>query len=113
LKERRHHGEGASAQLDEECEKTMEEIREEAAKYPDDCIYNMDESSYYWKLKPDRSLSTFEAKGEKKAKARITIALTCNTIGIDRLPPWFIGSTMRPNCFQNERIIGLEPLSAV
>jgi hypothetical protein len=113
LKERHRHSEGASAQLDEECEKTMEEMRGEAAEYPDDCIYNIDESAYYWKLKPDRSLSTFEAKGEKKAKARITVALTCNAIGTDKLPPWFIGSAIRPNCFRNERIIGLEPLGAV
>jgi hypothetical protein len=113
LKERRRHGEGASAQLDEDCEKTMEEIQEEATKYPNDCIYNMDKSSYYWKLKPDRSLSTFKANGEKKAKARITIALTCNATGTNKLPPWFIGSAMRPNCFRNERITNLEPLGAI
>src|SRR5436190_14090592 len=113
MKERRCHGEGASAQLDEECEETMKEIQEETTKYSNDCIYNMDESSYYWKLKPDCSLSTFEAKEEKKVKARITIALTCNATGTDKLPPWFIGATMRPNCFYNGRIHGLEPLGAI
>ena len=113
MKERRRHGEGRSAQLDEDSEAIMEDIREEGKNYPANCIYNIDESSYYWKLKPDRSLSTFECKGEKKQKARITVALTCNSTGTDKLPPWFIGTASRPNCFRAERICGLEPLSAV
>lgn len=113
LKERRRHGEGASAQIDEESEAQMEEIRKVKEKYSDDCTYNMDETGYYWKLKPDRSLSTFEAKGEKKQKARITAALTCNASGTDKLLPWFIGTACRPNCFRAERIEGLEHLGGV
>jgi hypothetical protein len=44
----------------------MAEIREAGKEYRPDNTYNIDESSYYWKLKPDRSLSTFEAAGTKK-----------------------------------------------
>jgi Zn-dependent oligopeptidase len=47
MKEARRHGEAAGAQLDEECEKRMEEIRAEASKYPADYVYNMDETAKY------------------------------------------------------------------
>ena len=72
----------------------------------------MDETGYYWKMKPDRSLSTFEESGRKKDKARITVSLTCNSTGTDRLPLWFIGKAKRPNCFKAERLQNLESLGA-
>lgn len=72
----------------------------------------MDETGYYWKMKPDRSLSTFKESGRKKDKARITVNLTCNSTGTDRLPLWFIGKAKRPNCFKAERLQDLESLGA-
>jgi hypothetical protein len=64
----------------------MAEIRDEYRKYTADNVYNIDENGYYWKIKPDRSLSTFEENNRKKDKARVTINLYYNAIGIDRLP---------------------------
>ena len=113
MKERRRYGEAASAQLDEECIRIMEEIREEARKYPADCVYNMDETGKYWKMKPDRSLTTQVEHGRKKDKARITACLTCNATGTDRLPIWFIGKAKRPNCFKNEYLDGLQSIGAI
>jgi hypothetical protein len=52
MKARRRHGEAASAQLDEKSAKIVENIREEAKKYSADCVYNMDETGKYWKMKP-------------------------------------------------------------
>ena len=112
LKERRRFGEAADAELNEDSERIMEEIRQECKKYTADCVYNMDETGYYWKMKPDRSLSTFEESGRKKDKARITVNLTCNALGTDRLPLWFIGKANRPNCFRSERLYSLETLGA-
>ena len=43
----------------------------------------MDEIGYYWKIKPDRSLFTFEESDRKKDKVRITINLIYNSIGTD------------------------------
>ena len=82
MKERRLYDEAGSAQLNVDSERIMEEIREEGKKYNADCIYNMDETGYYWKMRPDRSLTTFEESGRKKDKARITVALTTNAIGL-------------------------------
>jgi hypothetical protein len=113
LKEQRRHGEGASAKINEESEKIMEDIRGEGKNYPADDIYNFDESGYYWKMKPDRSLTTFEVSGKKKDKARITVGLTCNSTGTDRLPLWFIGNVSRPNCFRSERLYDLNTLGVI
>jgi hypothetical protein len=91
----------------------MAEIRKKAEEYGPDLTYNIDESGYYWKMKPDRSLSTFEAKSSKKAKARITANFCCNASGTDKLPSWFIGTAKRPNCFKAENLWELNPLGAV
>jgi hypothetical protein len=90
----------------------MEEIKKAGEEYNAEDMYNIDESSYYWKMKLDRSLSTFEASGKKMDKARITVALTCNAIGTKRLPIWFISTACRPNCFCAEGIHTLNQLRA-
>jgi hypothetical protein len=113
LKAHRRHGEAGSAVINDESERIMEEIREEGKKYEADCIYNFDETGYYWKMKPDRSLTTFEESGRKKDKARVTVGLTCNATGTDRLPLWFIGTANRPHCFRSEHLTGLDTIGAV
>jgi DDE superfamily endonuclease/Fission yeast centromere protein N-terminal domain/Tc5 transposase DNA-binding domain len=113
LKERRRHGEGASAQIDEESEAIMAEIRRVGREYGPENTYNMDESGFFWKLKPDRSLSSFEAHGTKKQKARITANFCCNAAGTDKLPIWFIGTAKRPNCFRTENLTEIDHLGAV
>jgi hypothetical protein len=47
MKERRRHGEAIDTQLDEECARIIQDIREEAKKYSADCVYNMDETGKY------------------------------------------------------------------
>ena len=110
LKAKRRYGEAGSAQLDDDTIRIMEEIRAECKKYTADCIYNIDETGYYQRIKPDRSLSTFEESGRKKDKARITVNLTCNSTGTDRLSLWFIRKAKRPNYFRAKRLEGLETL---
>ena len=73
----------------------------------------MDETGKYWKMKPDRSLTTQVEYGRKKDKARITACLTCNATGTDRLPIWFIGKANRLNCFKNKYLDGLQSIRAV
>ena len=47
IKERRHYREGASAQVDEDSEKAIEEIRAVVREYGPDLTYNIDETGYY------------------------------------------------------------------
>jgi hypothetical protein len=91
----------------------MEEIREEAKKYPVDCVYNIDETRKYWKMKADRSLTTLSEHGRKQDKARITAYLTCNATGTDRLPIWFISKAKRLNGFRNEYLDSLQSIGVI
>ena len=49
--------------------------------------FNMDETSLFWKLTPDRTLTTKASSRGKKAKDRITLALTVNSDGSKKLEP--------------------------
>jgi hypothetical protein len=100
MKERQRYREGASAKIDDKTEKMMKKIRETVQEYGPDLTYNIDKSGYYWKMKPDCSLSTFETKRTKKAKAQITANFCTNVTGTDKLPVWFISTAKRLNCFR-------------
>ena len=112
MKARCRHGEAADAQLDEECTRIVQNIREEAKKYSTDCVYNIDETRKYQKMKPERSLTTKTEHGRKKEKARITACLTCNATSTDRLLIQFIRKAKRLAYFRNEYLNSLESIRA-
>jgi hypothetical protein len=47
IKERRRYSKGASAQVDDKSEETMQEIREQIKEYGLENTYNMDKTGYY------------------------------------------------------------------
>ena len=56
----------------------------------------MDETGIFYRMTPDRSLTTSDkTKGTKKLKERITVVLTYNADGSEKLRPLVIG---RVNC---------------
>ncbi|KAE8980131.1 hypothetical protein PR003_g3195 [Phytophthora rubi] len=52
-------------------------------------IYNMNETGLCYAMAPARSICTKGARGVKKNKTRITVALTASADGTDALPPLF------------------------
>ena len=65
-------------------------------------IFNVDETGLFFRMLPDRSLTTTEfTKGTKKAKDRITVTLCCNADGSEKLKPLVIGKSLKPRCFKN------------
>ena len=65
-------------------------------------VYNMDETGLFYRMLPDRTLTTDSSvKGTKKAKTRITLALTANADGSDKLKPMVIGNAQKPRCFKH------------
>lgn len=68
----------------------------------------MDETGLYWRRMPNGGLSTKGYAGQKKDKARITIAVATNATGSDRLPLWLIGTSKTPRALRgvNIRAIG-------
>ena len=79
----------------------MENLRAECEQYALKDRFNMDETGLFWKLQPDRSLATQQTSGGKKSKDRITIALTCNADGSEKLEPWIIGHSKNPRCLKH------------
>lgn len=112
LRQRNKHREAGSADRSEHTREIMQEIRGEAKTYNPEDVFNMDETGYFWKLVPDRSLSIKRISGQKQEKACITVALTYNVTGSKKLPPWIIGKAARPKAFRAENIHGLEALGA-
>ncbi|GMF41450.1 unnamed protein product [Phytophthora fragariaefolia] len=64
--------------------------------------YNMDETGLYYTAAPGRSICSATAKGVKKDKNRLTLALTTNADGSDSLPVQFIGKAQKPRCFDKQ-----------
>ena len=66
-------------------------------------IFNVDETSLYWRAIPDKMLAfkTAEAAGNKVAKERVTLLLACNMDGGEKLEPLTIGKSRNPRCFTN------------
>ena len=102
IKEYKQHGEGASADTtSQEAIIQMENLRAECEQYALKDRFNMDETGLFWKLQPDRSLATQQTSRGKKSKDRITIALTCNADGSEKLEPWIIGHSKNPRCLKH------------
>ena len=74
-------------------------------RYEPACIYNADETAFYFRALPD---STYvknirkQARGMKVAKDRLTVMVCCTMTG-DRQRLLVIGKSKRPRCFKNVR----------
>ena len=71
-------------------------------EYSPNDVFNMDETGLFFRLLPDKSLSHSTVnKGVKKQKDRITVALCCNSTGTEKLKPFVIGKSAKPQYFRN------------
>ncbi len=61
--------------------------------------FNIDETSLFWKLIPERTLATQAGSGGKKSKDCITL---CFTVSASRKMEniWIIGKSKNPRCFK-------------
>src|SRR6266540_4695449 len=100
LKQYNIHGEAASALL-----KNLSTMREDLCQtlkdYNPKDIFNCDETGLFWKMKPSRTISNGLVSGTKQSKDRVTILLTCNAIGNEKLPPLFIHKYENPRALKN------------
>ncbi len=77
--------------------------------YHIDHVYNMDETGLFFKVLPNRSYvkkSELEtARGIKliKAKDRVTLYITTNADGMDKVPLSMISKPQEPLCFVNRQ----------
>jgi hypothetical protein len=100
LKQYNIHGEAASAPL-ENLSTMREDLRQTLKDYNPEDIFNCDETGLFWKMKPSRTISNGPVSGTKQSKDRVTVLLTCNAIGNEKLPPLFIHKYENPRALKN------------
>ena len=89
LKQYNMHGEAASAPL-QDLDAMRENIRQVLKNYDPKDIFNCDETGLFWKMRPSRTISNGPVAGTKQSKDRVTVLLTCNATGSEKLCPLFI-----------------------
>ncbi|GMF38977.1 unnamed protein product [Phytophthora lilii] len=99
LRYRQRHGEAASADT-AAIYLGRQQLQDLTDQYEAQNVYNMDEKGLCYAMAPSRSICTRGARGVKKTKTRITVALTSNADGSDALPPLFLGRAKQPFCFK-------------
>ena len=95
------HGESGDAQM-EGTEEQVATIKAKIASYSLDDVYNMDETAYLYNLAPDKTIAQRQIEGAKKDKTRLTLAVTCNATGSDRVELLILGHAERPSCFNKK-----------
>ena len=100
------HGEAGSVD-DEAITEGLAEIRKACLEYEMANIFNVDETSIFYKLLPNRTyLSTAEnrktARGTKgmKAKDRLSAYMATNATDTAKVPMSIIGKSKNPHCFR-------------
>ena len=93
---------GESAGVDQNTvSRGRQQARELVEGYALRDVYNLDETGLFFRMLPDRSLTTTDkTKGVKKAKDRISVMLCSNADGSDKLKPLIIGKSQNPRCFK-------------
>ncbi|KIY48774.1 DDE-domain-containing protein [Fistulina hepatica ATCC 64428] len=101
LKERRRHGEAASVDL-EAVEAERARMKIILATYAPRDRFNADETSLFPMAPPDRGLCSKQMSGKKLNKFRLTLLFAVNEDGSEKLPPFFIGYSRQPRCFNKK-----------
>jgi len=98
-KKRGEAGDVDKSSLPQHCE----DIQSILINYDKKDIYNCDETALFWLMEPNRTLSHRPVQGRKKRKDRVSLLLTTNATGDDKLPILFIHKyeNPRPSCIYN------------
>ncbi|KAL3687741.1 hypothetical protein R1sor_014050 [Riccia sorocarpa] len=98
------HGEGASAEITDDVLNRIEGLKALISRYDHDDVFNMDETSLFFQLEPNRTLTTRALNGKKKFKNRLSIALTANMTSTIKLPPFVVYKYIRSRAFTRRSI---------
>jgi hypothetical protein len=100
------HGESGSVDI-EAVQFQIVQLQELIKMYHIDHVYNMDETGLFFKVLPNHSYvkksESETAHGTKlmKAKDRVTLYITTNADGMDKVPLSMIGKAQEPSCFDD------------
>lgn len=100
IKQYLKQGESASAPISE-LPLYREELKNVTNQYQLSDIFNADETGLFWKMEPYRVLSTGPVAGRKASKERITVMLTCNASGTEKLKLLVIHKHQNPRAIKH------------
>ena len=87
---------------EETVESWSERLREITKPYELEDIWNLDETGFFWKALPEKSLSKKgeRCKGDKKSKQRLTALFIVSATG-EKEEPIIVGKSASPRCFKS------------
>ncbi|KAL3678276.1 hypothetical protein R1sor_021232 [Riccia sorocarpa] len=91
------HSESGSAEITEEVLDCIEGLKALISGYDPKDVFNMDDTSLFFQLEPNRTLATRVVNGKKKSKNRLSIALTANMTRTSKFPPFVIYKYLKPH----------------
>ncbi|CAG8701400.1 3290_t:CDS:1, partial [Ambispora gerdemannii] len=89
LKSYKKCGESGSVNMDE-ISKFREQLQDIIKDYEPQDVFNCDETALYWILESSRTLAYSSVKGKKKSKDQVSLLVTTNAIGNEKLLILFI-----------------------
>ena len=95
----RRRGEIGSAPL-QDIPRYRDELQTLLQNYELKNIFNCDELALYWRLEPSKTLAYAPVLGKKKPKDRITLLITCNATGDEKLPLVFVHKYETPRALR-------------
>ncbi|KAM3915651.1 tigger transposable element-derived protein 4-like [Leptodactylus fuscus] len=89
---------------------TTEQLPQILEKYDLKDVFNTDETGVFFNLMPNRTIAVKWEKchGGKMSKERITVLVTTNADGSEKIPILVIGKYKKPRCFKNVRTLPCE-----
>ena len=94
------HGEAGSAPI-QDLDSMRGRLRQTLRDYDPKDIFNCDETGLFWKMKLSHTISNGPVVGTKQSKDRVTILLTCNSTGTEKLRLLFIHKYENPRVLKN------------
>ena len=94
------HEEASSAPI-QDLDSIRGRLRQTLRDYDPKDIFNCDETGLFWKMKLSHTISNGPVVGTKQSKDCVTILLTCNSTGTEKLRPLFIHKYENPRVLKN------------
>lgn len=99
---------GESNSVDnDECNEWIKNLPALLHDYSPDDVFNADEAGLFYKCLPDKTF-TFKGQschGGKLSKDRVTVLVSANMSGTEKLPLLLIGKSKSPRCFNGIRTL--------
>jgi hypothetical protein len=83
----------------------MRQIKDLIKEYDLVDVFNMDETSLFYRIEPNCSLATHHLSRTKLHTEKLTAALTSNMDGSIKLPPFIISKFLCPRAFIWQNVI--------